>query len=128
MLHWYCGWVKLHEAPLDKLSSQNLKAIALLDSGILPFCHSVVCVGLLFQTLWTVMSGSIPTMQCGSLSLLRPCVPTISRKQGEIFGQCQIDFAQQMLQASQQYESSGNQTFYWSYHNAYQYLEQSAEP
>mgnify|MGYP003604404475 FL=1 len=35
------------------------------------------------------------------------------------------DFAQQMLQASQQYESSIKFKPYWSYHDAYQYLERA---
>jgi zinc transport system substrate-binding protein len=116
---------KVHEAPLEKLLGQNKKAIALLDSGILTILP-----------LRSLRGNALPNT-IDSHVWLEPNNAVriaffIATLRGQQYPENKAkylanakDFAQQMLQASQQFDSSNKAKPYWSYHDAYQYLERA---
>ena len=114
---------KVHEAPLDKLLSQNRKAIALLDSGILTTLPQRNLRGAALSNtvdshVWLDPNNAVRI--AFFIATLRS--QQYPENKAKYLANAK-DFAQQMLQASQQYESSSKSKPYWSYHDAYQYLE-----
>ncbi|MBH2001945.1 MAG: zinc ABC transporter substrate-binding protein [Moraxellaceae bacterium] len=116
---------KVHEAPLEKLLSQNRKAIALLNSGILTTLpQRNLRGGALANTVdshvWLDPNNAV-RIAFFIATLRSQQYPDNKLK----YLNNAKSFAQQMLQASQQYESSNKAKPYWSYHDAYQYLERA---
>jgi zinc transport system substrate-binding protein len=116
---------KVHEAPLDKLLSQNRKAIALLDSGILTTLPQRNLRGAALSNtvdshVWLDPNNAVRI--AFFIATLRS--QQYPENKAKYLANAK-DFAQQMLQASQQYESSSKSKPYWSYHDAYQYLERA---
>lgn len=116
---------KVHEAPLDKLLSQNRKAIALLDSGILTTLPQRNLRG-------AALSNTVDShvwLDPNNAVRIAFFIATLRSQQNpenkNKYMSNAKNFAQQMLQASQIYESTNKAKPYWSYHDAYQYLERA---
>lgn len=116
---------KAHEAPLDKLLHQNRKAIALLDSGILTILpqrslRGVALANTIDSHVWLDPNNAV-RIAFFIATLRSQQYPENKTK----YLANAKNFSQQMLQASQQYDSSNKSKPYWSFHDAYQYLERA---
>lgn len=116
---------KAHEAPLDKLLHQNRKAIALLDSGILTILpqrslRGVALANTVDSHVWLDPNNAV-RIAFFIATLRSQQYPENKTK----YLANAKNFSQQMLQASQQYDSSNKSKPYWSFHDAYQYLERA---
>lgn len=116
---------KAHEAPLDKLLHQNRKAIALLDSGILTILpqrslRGVALANTIDSHVWLDPNNAV-RIAFFIATLRSQQYPENKTK----YLANAKNFSQQMLQASQQYDNSNKSKPYWSFHDAYQYLERA---
>lgn len=116
---------KAHEAPLDKLLHQNRKAIALLDSGILTVLpqrslRGAALAHTIDSHVWLDPNNAV-RIAFFIATLRSQQYPENKTK----YLANAKNFSQQMLQASQQYDSSNKSKPYWSFHDAYQYLERA---
>lgn len=116
---------KAHEAPLDKLLHQNRKGIALLDSGILTILpqrslRGVALANTVDSHVWLDPNNAV-RIAFFIATLRSQQYPENKTK----YLANAKNFSQQMLQASQQYDSSNKSKPYWSFHDAYQYLERA---
>lgn len=116
---------KAHEAPLDKLLHQNRKAIALLDSGILTVLpqrslRGAALANTIDSHVWLDPNNAV-RISFFIATLRSQQYPENKTK----YLANAKNFSQQMLQASQQYDSSNKSKPYWSFHDAYQYLERA---
>ncbi|MFW2161400.1 metal ABC transporter solute-binding protein, Zn/Mn family [Acinetobacter beijerinckii] len=116
---------KAHEAPLDKLLHQNRKAIALLDSGILTVLpqrslRGAALANTIDSHVWLDPNNAV-RIAFFIATLRSQQYPENKTK----YLANAKNFSQQMLQASQQYDSSNKIKPYWSFHDAYQYLERA---
>ncbi|QER40918.1 zinc ABC transporter substrate-binding protein [Acinetobacter suaedae] len=116
---------KAHEAPLDKLLSQNRKAISLLDAGILTILPQRSLRGTSLENtidshVWLEPNNAV-RIAFFIAALRSQQYPENKAK----YTANAREFAQQMRQTAQQYESSHKSKPYWSYHDAYQYLERA---
>lgn len=116
---------KAHEAPLDKLLHQNRKAIALLDSGILTVLpqrslRGAALANTIDSHVWLDPNNAV-RIAFFIATLRSQQYPENKTK----YLANAKNFSQQMLQASQQYDSSNKSKPYWSFHDAYQYLERA---
>ncbi|WP_335952009.1 metal ABC transporter substrate-binding protein [Acinetobacter beijerinckii] len=116
---------KAHEAPLDKLLHQNRKAIALLDSGILTILpqrslRGAALANTIDSHVWLDPNNAV-RIAFFIATLRSQQYPENKTK----YLANAKNFSQQMLQASQQYDSSNKSKPYWSFHDAYQYLERA---
>ncbi len=116
---------KAHEAPLEKLLHQNRKAIALLDSGILTILpqrnlRGASLANTVDSHVWLEPNNAVRI--AFFIATLRS--QQYPENKARYLANAKA-FSQQMLQASQQYESSSKAKAYWSYHDAYQYLERA---
>ena len=115
---------KAHEAPLNKLLSNNKKAIALLDSGILSILPQRNTRGC--ATKYCGYACLARTKQCSTYWLFIAALRSQQHPENKAkYWNNANTFARNMLQAAQAYDSSSNGKPYWSYHDAYQYLERS---
>lgn len=116
---------KAHEAPLEKMLNQNRKAIALLDSGILTTLplrnlRGASMANTVDSHVWLDPNNAVRI--AFFIATLRS--QQYPENKAKYMANAK-EFSQQMLQASQQYESSNKAKNYWSYHDAYQYLERA---
>ncbi|EFF84001.1 ABC transporter, substrate-binding protein [Acinetobacter haemolyticus ATCC 19194] len=116
---------KAHEAPLDKLLSQNRKAISLLDAGILTILPQRSLRGASLDNtvdshVWLEPNNAVRI--AFFIAVLRS--QQYPENKAKYTANAR-EFAQQMRQTAQQYESSHKSKPYWSYHDAYQYLERA---
>lgn len=116
---------KAHEAPLDKLLHQNRKAIALLDSGILTVLpqrslRGAALANTIDSHVWLDPNNAVRI--AFFIATLRSQQYPENKTKYLVNAK---NFSQQMLQASQQYDSSNKSKPYWSFHDAYQYLERA---
>ncbi|WAU73413.1 metal ABC transporter substrate-binding protein [Acinetobacter sp. TR11] len=116
---------KVHEAPLEKLLNKNPKAIALLDSGILTILpqrslRGAALANTVDSHVWLEPNNAVRI--AFFIATLRS--QQYPENKAKYMANAK-EFSQQMLQASQQYESSNKAKPYWSYHDAYQYLERA---
>ncbi|WP_277561198.1 metal ABC transporter substrate-binding protein [Acinetobacter beijerinckii] len=116
---------KAHEAPLYKLLHQNRKAIALLDSGILTVLpqrslRGAALANTIDSHVWLDPNNAV-RIAFFIATLRSQQYPENKTK----YLANAKNFSQQMLQASQQYDSSNKSKPYWSFHDAYQYLERA---
>lgn len=116
---------KAHEAPLDKLLSNNPKAISILASDIVQVLPQRNAQGAALNNtvdthVWLDPNNAV---RIGFfIAALR------SQQQPELkeaYWANARRFAQQMLMAAQRYNSHAKARAYWSYHDAYQYLERA---
>lgn len=117
---------KAHEAPLDKLLSGDDKSVAILDSGIvstLPLRNSrgQALPNTVDTHVWLEPNNAV---RIGFfIAALRSQQMPAHREQ---YWANARSFAQNMLMTAQQINTAKNAEPYWSYHDAYQYLERSA--
>ena len=116
---------KAHEAPLEKVLSQNSKAVALLDMGILTTLpqrnlRGAPLANTVDSHVWLDPNNAV--RMAFFIATLRSQQYPAHKVQ--YLGNAK-NFALQMRQAAQQYDSSNNAKPYWSYHDAYQYLERA---
>lgn len=116
---------KVHEAPLEKLLNKNPKAIALLDSGILTILpqrslRGAALANTIDSHVWLDPNNAVRI--AFFIATLRS--QQYPENKAKYMANAK-EFSQQMLQVSQQYESSNKAKPYWSYHDAYQYLERA---
>ena len=112
-----------HEAPLEKVLGESNKAIAILDSGIiqaLPLrsTRGVAIKNTIDTHVWLDPNNAV---RIGFfIAALRS--QQYPEHKAQYWKNAQ-SFAQQMLQAAQGYAQNKISRPYWSYHDAYQYLE-----
>ncbi|MGE8560081.1 MAG: metal ABC transporter solute-binding protein, Zn/Mn family [Acinetobacter sp.] len=114
-----------HEAPLDKLLSENSKAIAILDSGIVQTLpqrntRGVALSNTVDTHIWLDPNNAV-RIGFFIAALRSQQVP----EHKDLYWANAKRFAQEMLITAQQYNKSSAIKSYWSYHDAYQYLERA---
>lgn len=117
-------WVgKEHEAPLEKVLGKNAKAISLLDSGIIQTLP-------LRNTRGATLKDTVDThiwLDPNNAVRIGFFIAALRSQQhpeykNRYWGNAQA-FAKEMLVISQTYNGVGTARPYWSFHDAYQYLE-----
>lgn len=116
---------KAHEAPLERLLHQNRKAVALLDMGLLTILPQRNLRG---ASLENTIDSHV-WLEPNNAVRIAFFIATLRSQQhpenkAKYLANAR-DFAQKMRQAAQQYEGSNKAKPYWSYHDAYQYLERA---
>lgn len=116
---------KEHEAPLEKVLSGNQKAISILDSGLvqtLPLRNTrgVMLKDTVDTHVWLDPNNAVRIgfFIAALRSQQHPEHKTIYWKNAQAF-------AKEMFVVSQSYNGQGAARPYWSFHDAYQYLERS---
>lgn len=115
---------KAHETPLASLLQNNPKAISLLDSHIINILprrssRNVPMANTIDTHVWLDPNNAV-RIGFFIAALRSQQLPQNKQKYWDNARR----FAQQMLQTSQMYKNKKSQS-YWSYHDAYQYLEPS---
>lgn len=116
---------KAHEAPLDKLLSDNPKAISILDSGIVQTLPQRNTRGVALNNtvdthVWLDPNNAvrigffIAALRSQQLPEYKDAYWANAKR-----------FAQEMLLTAQQYNATSSAKTYWAYHDAYQYLERA---
>lgn len=116
---------KAHEAPLDKLLSDHPKALSLLNSGLLTTLplrdtHAQPVAQSIDTHVWLEPNNAV--------RIAFFIAATRSRQHPEHKAQYWENarqFAQKFLTATQQFGRHKVPLQYWSYHDAYQYLERA---
>ena len=114
---------KAHEAPLEKLLAGNPKSVALLNSGILSTLplrnpKGQAIANTVDTHVWLEPNNAV---RIGFfIAALRSQQMPAHREQYWANARA---FAQNMLIASHRFTANSNAQPYWSYHDAYQYLE-----
>lgn len=114
---------KAHEAPLDSVLSKNKHAIALLNAGILQTLplrnpRGVALKDTIDTHVWLDPNNAV---RIGFFVAALRAQQHPEHK--VVYWNNAKKFAQDMLHASQQYKHTGKADPYWSFHDAYQYLE-----
>lgn len=116
---------KAHEAPLDKLLSDNGKSIAILDSGI-------VNVLPLRNPRGQTLANTVDThvwLEPNNAVRIGFFIAALRSQQKPAFREKYWanarTFAQEMLVSAQRLNKINKPQPYWAYHDAYQYLERS---
>ena len=112
-----------HEAPLQKILENEAKAVSILNSGILTILPSRDVRGkALTDTVDThVWLDPSNVIRVGFfIAALRSQQMPENR---EAYWENARAFAKSMLATAQSYQLTGTAKAYWSYHDAYQYLE-----
>lgn len=114
---------KAHEAPLAKVLNESNKGIALLDSGILTTLpmrnpRGEALKNTVDTHVWLDPNNAV-RIGFFIAALRSQQLP----KHRERYWKNARDFAQNMFATAQRYGSSSKAQPYWSYHDAYQYLE-----
>ncbi|MFH7765988.1 metal ABC transporter solute-binding protein, Zn/Mn family [Acinetobacter sp. BSP-28] len=116
---------KAHEAPLNKLLSDNPKAIAILDSGIVQTLPQRTTRGVALNNtvdthVWLDPNNAV-RIGFFIAALRSQQLP----EHKEAYWANAKRFAQEMLLSAQQYNNNATVKPYWAYHDAYQYLERA---
>jgi zinc transport system substrate-binding protein len=116
---------KAHEAPLDKLLSNNPKAISILASEIVQVLPQRNTRGMALNNtvdthVWLDPNNAV-RIGFFIAALRSQQVP----EHKEAYWANAKRFAQKMLLAAQHYNTQAKTRPYWSYHDAYQYLERA---
>lgn len=114
---------KAHEAPLEKVLAGQSKAIAILDSGlvtVLPLrnARGQALPNTIDPHVWLDPNNAV-RIGFFIAALRSQQYP----EQRQAYWNNARDFAARMLKVTQQYHRTGQSHWYWSYHDAYQYLE-----
>ncbi len=114
---------KAHEAPLANVLSKNKNAIALLNAGIVQTLQ-------LRNSRGGALKDTVDThvwLEPNNAVRIGFFIAALRSQQHPeykvMYWNNAKKFAQEMLEASQQYKHSAKSQAYWSYHDAYQYLE-----
>ena len=114
---------KAHEAPLDKLLSQNPQAISLLNSGLLATLP-------LRDLNGQAIANSVDThvwLEPNNAVRIAFYIAALRSKQHpenkEQYWKNARAFAQKLLVTTKDFGRNKQPTPYWTYHDAYQYLE-----
>lgn len=114
---------KAHEAPLDKVLSSQPKAISILDSGLVKLLP-------LRNTRGKALPNTVDThiwLDPNNAVRIGFFIAALRSQQYPAHRQAYWNnaraFAARMLKVTQQYNQTGQSRPYWSYHDAYQYLE-----
>jgi ABC-type Zn2+ transport system, periplasmic component/surface adhesin len=112
-----------HEAPLAKVLNNNNKSIAILDSGILTTLPMRNPRGQALKDtvdthVWLDPNNAV-RIGFFIAALRSQQLP----EHREAYWKNARDFAQTMFLTAQRYSSTSKAQPYWSYHDAYQYLE-----
>lgn len=116
---------KAHEAPLAKLLDNNAKAVSIINSQIgtsLPqrTTRGVPIANTIDTHVWLDTNNAV---RIGFfIAALRS--QQMPENKTKYWNNARL-FARDMLQAAQKYNSTATPKPYWSYHDAYQYLERS---
>jgi zinc transport system substrate-binding protein len=116
---------KAHEAPLAKLLDNNAKAVSIINSQIgtsLPqrTTRGVPITNTIDTHVWLDPNNAV---RIGFfIAALRS--QQMPENKTKYWNNARL-FARDMLQAAQKYNSTATPKPYWSYHDAYQYLERS---
>ncbi|MEQ1324744.1 metal ABC transporter solute-binding protein, Zn/Mn family [Acinetobacter soli] len=116
---------KAHEAPLAKLLDNNAKAVSIINSQIgtsLPqrTTRGVPIANTIDTHVWLDPNNAV---RIGFfIAALRS--QQMPENKTKYWNNARL-FARDMLQAAQKYNSTAVPKPYWSYHDAYQYLERS---
>ncbi|MDQ9833031.1 metal ABC transporter solute-binding protein, Zn/Mn family [Acinetobacter soli] len=116
---------KAHEAPLAKLLDNNAKAVSIINSQIgtsLPqrTTRGVPIANTIDTHVWLDPNNAV---RIGFfIAALRS--QQMPENKTKYWNNARL-FARDMLQAAQKYNSTAAPKPYWSYHDAYQYLERS---
>ncbi|KOR15198.1 MULTISPECIES: zinc ABC transporter substrate-binding protein [Acinetobacter] len=116
---------KAHEAPLAKLLDNNAKAVSIINSQIgtsLPqrTTRGVPIANTIDTHVWLDPNNAV---RIGFfIAALRS--QQMPENKTKYWNNARL-FARDMLQAAQKYNSTATPKPYWSYHDAYQYLERS---
>ncbi len=116
---------KAHEAPLEKLLANESKSIAILDSGLVSTLPMRSPRG---QTLSNTVDTHVWLEPNNAVRIAFFIAALRSQQQPEHRAQYWANaraFSQQLLLVSRQMGSINSAQPYWSYHDAYQYLERS---
>ena len=114
---------KAHEAPLDSVLSKNKHAIALLNAGIvqtLPLRNNrgAALKDTIDTHVWLEPNNAV------AIGFFIAALRSQQHPEHKAaYWNNAKKFAQAMLQASQQFKTTATPKAYWSYHDAYQYLE-----
>ena len=116
---------KAHEAPLDKLLSDNPKAISVLDSGIVQTLPQRNTRGVALNNtvdthVWLDPNNAV-RIGFFIAALRSQQLP----EHKDAYWANAKRFAQEMLLTAQQYNTNSPAKTYWAYHDAYQYLERA---
>lgn len=116
---------KAHEAPLNKLLSDNPKAISILDAGIVQTLPQR-------STRGNALANTVDThvwLDPNNAVRIGFFIAALRSQQfpehKEAYWANAKRFAQEMLVTAQQYNINAKNKTYWSYHDAYQYLERA---
>ncbi|WP_425918301.1 metal ABC transporter solute-binding protein, Zn/Mn family [Acinetobacter sp. TSRC1-2] len=116
---------KAHEAPLDKLLSDNPKAISVLESGIVQTLPQRNTRGVALNNtvdthVWLDPNNAV-RIGFFIAALRSQQLP----EHKDLYWANAKRFAQEMLLTAQQYNTNSSAKAYWAYHDAYQYLERA---
>lgn len=116
---------KAHEAPLNKLLSNNPKAVSILDAGIVQTLPQR-------STRGNALANTVDThvwLDPNNAVRIGFFIAALRSQQfpehKEAYWANAKRFAQEMLVTAQHYNVNARNKTYWSYHDAYQYLERA---
>lgn len=116
---------KAHEAPLNKLLSNNPKAVSILDAGIVQTLPQR-------STRGNALANTVDThvwLDPNNAVRIGFFIAALRSQQfpehKEAYWANAKRFAQEMLVTAQYYNVNARNKTYWSYHDAYQYLERA---
>ena len=116
---------KAHEAPLDKLLSDNSKAISILDSGIVQTLPQRNTRGVALNNTVDTHVWLDPNNAVRIGFFIAALRSQQMPEHKDAYWANAKRFAQEMLQTAQQYNTNSPAKTYWAYHDAYQYLERA---
>ncbi|WOE41719.1 metal ABC transporter solute-binding protein, Zn/Mn family [Acinetobacter chinensis] len=114
---------KAHEAPLEKVLGDNQKAVALLDSGIMTALPQRSARGTALKNtvdthVWLDPNNAVRI--AFFIAALRS--QQMPENKEKYWSNARV-FSGSLLQAAQKHSTTATAKPYWSYHDAYQYLE-----
>lgn len=114
---------KAHEAPLDKLLSNNPKAISILDSAIVQTLPQRNSRGMALNNTVDTHVWLDPNNAVRIGFFIAALRSQQYPEHRDAYWANAKRFAQEMFLSAQQYNTRLPSASYWSYHDAYQYLE-----
>jgi zinc transport system substrate-binding protein len=116
---------KAHEAPLDKLLSDNPKAISILNSGIVQTLPQRNTRGVALNNTVDTHVWLDPNNAVRIGFFIAALRSQQMPEHKDAYWANAKRFAQEMLLTAQQYNTNSPAKTYWAYHDAYQYLERA---
>ncbi|WP_407303067.1 metal ABC transporter solute-binding protein, Zn/Mn family [Acinetobacter sp.] len=116
---------KAHEAPLDKLLSDNSKAISILDSGIVQTLPQRNTRGVALKNTVDTHVWLDPNNAVRIGFFIAALRSQQMPEHREAYFKNARAFAQKMFLTAQHFNVNGKIQPYWAYHDAYQYLERA---